>query len=611
MIKKIIHRPKKPLFVFKREESLPYGPRVKSAPPIEINFESPSKAEPKPVIRFTRPDGTPIRVEDLIDSTDSEVLTESSAEAETEDESILQGGNIACTQEKAEPECKEQKLAQKEAVSSLESRELMLNNLLKKFSEERIAENRGPCYKVSEILSIKERQPIPLELKIKTKKETKGVYRPDSSRKDTCIEQARLEFNRLTAKNIGFVIKNLKGIRVGTIEEMKEIANILFDKAISEPTFVKYYALVVLDLKKEWQSEEEKSRDISQTVFFGTLLTLTLKTFENKEKWGDEHKRKEEMTFEERMAYEEKLEEAETERYIKKRKTLGTVDFLSSLYSLNVISYVHINACINTLMKSSDSENIEVLCYLVENIGEKLVVSGKEHIISMICSKLVQKKNSYANRIRYMIENLLEKKNSWKPKEVKAGNVFSCLEVENDYGNAQNQSPEESSKESVLTFLSSLSEELSMAYEDDDKEVLSDNLRIGESKFGAVPFYLSYFQEAISNHKISDLLFDFFISFRNTANVTETQLKETLMSLKNELEILKIDFPISPKKYAELITKLRVSKIISQPLFEELKSEDYNGRVRDLILKWYKSDKDREKALTIFPSETIESLVAK
>ncbi|AFN82928.1 transcription initiation factor 4F subunit-like protein [Encephalitozoon romaleae SJ-2008] len=609
MIKKIIHRPKKPLFVFRREESLPYGPRVKSAPPIEINFESPSKVESKSVVRFTRPDGTPIREEDLIDSTDSEVLTESSIDTEEGDKNISLKEDTVDVHKETKAEYKDERPIQKQAVPSLESRALMLDNLLKKFSPEKVAENRGPCYKVSEIFSIKERQPIPLELKLKIKKEVKGVYRPDSSRKDTCIEQARLEFNRLTAKNVGFVIKNLKGIRVGTIEEMKEIANILFDKAISEPTFVKYYALVVLDLKKVWQSEEEKTRDINQTVFFGTLLTLTLKTFENKEKWGDEYERKKEMTFKERMAYEEKLEEAETERYIKKRRTLGTVDFLSSLYSLNVISYVHMNACINTLMRSSDSESIEVLCYLIENIGEKLVVSGKEHIISMICSRLVQKKDNYANRIRYMIENLLEKKNSWKPKEMKARNVFSCLEVEDDYGNPQN--PEESHKENVLTFLSSLSEELSIAYEDDDKKVLSDNLRVGETKFGAVPFYLSYFQEAISNHKISDLFFDFFISFRSAANVTEDQLKETLISLKNELEILKIDFPISPKKYAELITKLRVSKIISQELFEELKNEDYDTRIGDLILKWYKSDRDREKALTIFPSETIENLIMK
>ncbi|ADM11449.1 transcription initiation factor 4F subunit-like protein [Encephalitozoon intestinalis ATCC 50506] len=609
MIKKIIHRPKKPLFVFRREESLLYGPRVKSAPPIEINFETPTRVEPKPAARFTRPDGTPIREEDLIDSTDSDASSESSVEAENKIEDVPPETNAnAEIHEEEEVECKEEKPIQKDDRPSLEDRALMLNNLLKRFSEQRITERRGPCYKIDEILNTKERTAIPLELKIRIRRELKGVYRPDSSRKDTCIEQARLEFNRLTAKNIGLVIKNLKSIRVGTIEEMKEVSNILFDKAISEPTFVKYYALVVLDLKKEWQSEEEKSRDVSQTVFFGTLLTLTLKTLENKERWGDEYKKKKDMTFEERIAYEEKLEEAETERYIKKRRTLGTIDFLSSLYSLNVISYVHMNACINTLMKSDDPENIEVLCYLIDNIGEKLVVSGKEHIISMICSSLVQKKSNYTNRIRYMIESLLDKKNSWKSKELKAVNVFSCLEVENDYGNTQDPESQEPHKEDVLPFLASLSEELSMAYEDDDKELLSDNLQSGETKFGVVPFYLSYFQEAISNHKISDLFFDFFISFRNTASITEGQLKEVLLSLKNELEILKIDFPISPKKYAELITKLRVSKIISQSLLEELKTPDYDARIGDLILKWYRSDKDREKALTIFPRETIENL---
>lgn len=609
MIKKIIHRPKKPLFVFRREESLLYGPRVKSAPPIEISFEPPMKAEPKPVVRFTKADGTPIREEDLLDSTDSDMSSGSSGEVEQPLDA--EDGEESDDGGEEKEECKEEKAPRSEATPSPEERAAMLDNLLKKFSEEKAAEKRGPCYSVDEILGIKDRKEIPLSLKAKTKREVRGMYRVDSSRKETCIEKARLEFNRLTAKSLGLVIKNLKAVRVETIGEMKEIAKILFDKATSEPTFVKYYALLVLDLKKEWQSEEEKVRDVSQTVFFGTLLTLTLKTLEKKEKWGDEYEKKGDMTFEERMDYEEKLEEAETERYIKKRRTLGTIDFLSSLYSLNVISYVHMNACINTLTKSSDEESIEVLCYLIQNIGEKLVVSGKEHIISMVCASLEQKKNNYPNRLRYMIEEVLDKKTSWKRGEAKAGNVFSCLEVENDYGNSPAQDSQEPQPEDVLPFLSSLSSELAVAYEDDDREILSDNLRTGESKFGAIRFYLSYFQEAVSNHKVSDLFADFFIFSRSKVRVTGEQLKEALLALKGELDILKIDFPISSKKYTELITKLRVAEIIPQSLFEELKTSDYETRVSDLISRWYKSDQDREKALTIFPVETIEKLIRK
>jgi len=375
---------------------------------------------------------------------------------------------------------------------------------------------------------------------------------------------------------------------------------------------VKHYALLILDLKKEWQSDEEKTKEINQTVFFGTLLTLTLKTFENKEKWGDEQEKKgDEMTFEERMIYEEELEEAETERYIKKRRTLGTIDFLSALYFLNVISYIHINACIETLMSSDDSENVEVLCYLIESIGEKLVVSGKEHVISNVCSSLLPKKNKYANRIKYMIEGLLEKRNTWKSKETKVENMFSCLEIENDQEIIQKEIESSVEKENILPFLSSLSEELSMAYEDEDKQVLSDSFTTGESKFGIVPFYSAYFQEAVSNHKVSDKFFDFFISFKTTTKITEGELKEVLLTLKKDLDILRIDFPISPKKYAELITKLKVEEIISQILFDELKTSDYEMKIVDLISKWYKSSKDREKALLIFPSEKIENLIKK
>lgn len=580
MIKKIVHRQRKPLFVYKKEDPSPYGPRIKSAPPIEISFDLPVKSEPKAVIRFTRADGTPLTTEDLVDTSDSDA-----SDSETSSES--------CSSSSAEQE-------------TADVRASMLNDLLKRFSEQKIAPRRL-CYSVDEILQVRERTEIPLDLKIRKKREeSKGSYRADKNRKDTCIEQARLEFNRLAAKNLTLVIKNLKAVRVGTIAEMKEVAEILFNKATSEPTFVRHYALLVLDLKKGWQSEEEKSKDVNQTVFFGTLLTLTLRTLENKEKWGDEQERRGEMTFEERMTYEQELEEAETERYIKKRRTLGTIDFLSALYSLNVISYVHINACIGALMTADDAEGVEVLCYLVENIGEKLVVSGKEHVISAVCTSLAPKKDRYAARIRYMIEGLLEKRNTWKSKENKTENMFSCLEIEND----EEAVEESADRQGILAFLSSLFEELSMAYEDEDRRLLADNLSVGETKFGAVPFYSTYFQEGVSNYKISDALFDFFVQFRADAGISEELLRDILFGVKMELDVLKMDFPISPKKYAELITKLRVADAIPASLFEELKTPDYEARAADLLSRWYHSE-DREKALLVLPSERIEALVKK
>ncbi|KAM0672052.1 Eukaryotic translation initiation factor 4 gamma [Ordospora colligata] len=625
MIKRIICRPTKVLFLFKKEESFLYGPRVKSAPPIEINFSTLPKPEPRPVVRFTKADGTPITEDDLLDlTTDSESSTDSDCAVNNNKQSLSVEGSevkeeLVYVEVIENNTCVdiiesriENDIQQEMKVPDEDGRAMMLENFLKKFSGMEITVQKPRLsYDIFEILSVEERKVIPLNLKLRVKGDVRYVYKVEKNKKETSIELARLEFNRLTAKNLGFVINNLKEIKVETINEMKEISTILFDKAVSEPTFVKYYAVLVLDMKKDWQSEEEKSKNASQTVFFGTLLTLMLKTLENREKWGDgKYNSNQGMTFEERKGYEEKLEEAETERYVKKRKTLGTINFLSSLYSLNAISYSHVNACIEALMKSKDAENVEVLCHFIDSIGEKLVVSGKEHIISQVCTNLAHDKDNYENRIKYMIESLLEKRVQWKPKEKNTRNLFSCLEVENEEQKLD-QVASVCTIAEVYPLLSMMSEELSMAYEEDDKKIVSDNFKTGEQRFGVYIFYKAYLQEAICNHKASEAFFDLFISFRAATSITEDELVNVLRDIKNDLGEISIDFPISLKKYAELITRLMIESMLPNHLFEQLKTDDYESKVVELLSKWYKSENDRKKALAVFPSEKIEGMIKK
>lgn len=668
-----------------------YSPRIKSAPPLELNFDIPTKTTPRNTLQITRPDGTPLTLEDLIDSEDSSTsVGENNINQAKESENIvpqvsntgevIQGTTLLPEVSQNSPT--QQPNSQNEIVDeektdqnvydiknlNIESQivvnaqtetqidsptsrcvqdiDLMLENLIRMFAKNAPTKRiRELCYTFDQIFSIKERISKPIKLIMK--KKDKNAYKADKFKKDTCIETARLELNRLAAKNANSVVANLKKLKVETIAEMKEIAGILYKKAISEPTFVKQYAGVVYDLKKVWQSEEEKGAGINQTVFFGTLLTETLKALENKEKWTKEETPETQRSgvdthqtasvndadqestnhFVERIKLEEKIEEAESERYKKKNRTLGTVDFLSSLYSLNVISFNHINACIQTLLQSDEAENIEVLCYLVEAIGEKMIFSGKESIINNVCQFLSVKKGNYENRIRFMIENLLEKRKGWKSGQPQvSANIFSCLDVDEDTHTTNTTKHDESHKRhngqdakdnveskssvtgssdkeavnqlKIVADINVLVQDLSAAFSDEDKVLLFDNVRNAEKKYEPSTFYFIYFQEAISNYKAADSLIDFIIFSKDRVGVSKSDLITVLSDLKAELDVLKMDFPIAATKYAELILKLRCADMIDSTTFNLLKTKDFDKKVTGLVNAW-KNVPETEKLLSI------------
>ncbi|EOB15190.1 transcription initiation factor 4F subunit [Nosema bombycis CQ1] len=351
VIKRVIYKNKKPKMVIVRRIDAQYLPRVKSAPPISIPEPVPEK---KHVL--LKADGTPLTIEDLDDITDSS--TSSSFEEQdvkelkdVEKEKAIESVEVKAVEVKDKESDMEKDMKQKEVIKpkelptvkltcdrckyGLEERTEMLEELLKEFPP--IIRKFIP---IAEILSCKERASFDLKLmkKVKAKPVSRSTYVVDKNRKDTAVELARLELNKLTASNFNTVVSKLKALNIEKVDESKEIASILLDKATSEPTFVKLYAKVVGELKKVLRSKEELAMKIKQTAFFGTLLTKAFAIVNDKIEWADPKTVINLKDFPNRFAYEEKIEEMEEKRYKKKAKTVGAITFVSQLYIDNIIS---------------------------------------------------------------------------------------------------------------------------------------------------------------------------------------------------------------------------------------------------------------------------------
>ncbi|ELQ73949.1 Translation initiation factor 4F, ribosome/mRNA-bridging subunit (eIF-4G) [Trachipleistophora hominis] len=283
-------------------------------------------------------------------------------------------------------------------------------------------------YTVEEILAIKERAEVPINV-------DKTIFAtvPRRERREDAISLFRLELNRIAWTNCNSTIERIKRLKVRRDDEIKKMAEILFEKAISEEAFCKLYAFVVQNLYKTFRSDEERRRSDTKSVFFTTLIKLCQNILHSKEKWSKAHDLST-LSMEERITMEETLENENIEKEVKKGRMLGTVKFISLLYSYTIIGFKGISACISSLLDLDDEQNVETLCALLSNCGEKMVQSGKHAELINVMNMLRQKRQ-WSNRIRFMVCDILEKCDGWikeKRKDSPFKNSFAALK--NDRG---------------------------------------------------------------------------------------------------------------------------------------------------------------------------------
>ncbi|ELA46869.1 hypothetical protein VCUG_01643 [Vavraia culicis subsp. floridensis] len=288
-------------------------------------------------------------------------------------------------------------------------------------------------YTVDEILAIKERTEIPINV-------DKTIFAAAArrERREDSISLFRLELNRIAWTNSNSTIERIKRLKVKKDTEIKKMAEVLFDKAISEEAFCKLYAFVVQNLYKTFRSDEEKRRGDTKSVFFSTLIKLCQNILHNKEKWTTTHDLST-LSMEERISMEETLEKENIEKEIKKGRMLGTVKFISLLYSYTIIGFKGISLCISSLLDLDDEQNVETLCALLGSCGEKMVQSGK-HVELINVMNMLKQKRQWSNRIRFMVCDILEKCDGWvkeKRKDSPFKNSFSALK--NDRGFLMNK----------------------------------------------------------------------------------------------------------------------------------------------------------------------------
>ncbi|KHN78813.1 Eukaryotic translation initiation factor 4 gamma 3, partial [Toxocara canis] len=216
-------------------------------------------------------------------------------------------------------------------------------------------------------------------------------------------------------------------------EQMSEVIDIIFDKAVEEPKFCPLYS----DLCKKQVVEE--SQESGKSEFRSGILTRCQQTFETKRQDEINKKRAEaEAEPDEKKQKELKLEVMEMEAK-ERRRMFGNIGFIGQLFRHELIVPRILNWCIIHLLKNhseaqaqggGDEESIECAVRMLETVGkiadrQGLTVSRQgaeggqpEFNLNLFFTHLGDIAPNVSNRVRFLIMNLIElKNNNWNPRK--------------------------------------------------------------------------------------------------------------------------------------------------------------------------------------------------
>ncbi|KAF6198194.1 hypothetical protein GE061_007941 [Apolygus lucorum] len=233
--------------------------------------------------------------------------------------------------------------------------------------------------------------------------------------------------NKLTPQKFDKLVGKILELPIDSEGHLREMVNLVFEKAVDEPSFSKAYADLCQCLQKKATPRVEENKEITTppSVTFRKLLL-------NKCQEGFEKNKKDELDIAKRTKEIEETPDPEKKKELKllleeeerkiRRKSVGLVRFIGELYKLHMLTPKIMHGCITTLLSQVAEESLECLCKLLTTIGKELERESvkkefDEYFTAM--SRLAQKSNDskVSSRIRFMLQDVIElRQKNWKPR---------------------------------------------------------------------------------------------------------------------------------------------------------------------------------------------------
>ncbi|XP_057336148.1 eukaryotic translation initiation factor 4 gamma 3-like [Microplitis mediator] len=241
--------------------------------------------------------------------------------------------------------------------------------------------------------------------------------------KTLLYKKVRRIFNKVAPQTFDKFVGQLRELEIDTREKLQGVVNLIYDKAINDPKFVKSYVMICKELGPINVDMSDKTS--CDNFDFHQLLTIRCqKEFEKTKTDGTKERVKKleeiEKCTDDYKKEELKLSLEEHDRRIK-MKSIGNIKFIGELNKQKMLSNRIMNMCINDLLKTPDEGNLERLCELLTIIGQTMEETRDLSPYFNVLIKLINRneKDKISSRIRFMIQDVIDLKlNRWVPRHI-------------------------------------------------------------------------------------------------------------------------------------------------------------------------------------------------
>ncbi|KAM9370293.1 eukaryotic translation initiation factor 4 gamma 3 isoform 4-T4 [Phaethornis superciliosus] len=233
---------------------------------------------------------------------------------------------------------------------------------------------------------------------------------PENVKTQELFRKVRSILNKLTPQMFNQLMKQVTDLTVDTEERLKGVIDLVFEKAIDEPSFSVAYANMCRCLVTLKVPMADKPG--STVNFRKLLLNRCQKEFE-KDKADDDvfEKKQKELeaatTPEEKTRLHDELEEAKDKA---RRRSIGNIKFIGELFKLKMLTEVIMHDCVVKLLKNHDEESLECLCRLLTTIGKDLDFEKAKPRMDQYFNQMekIVKERKTSSRIRFMLQDVID-----------------------------------------------------------------------------------------------------------------------------------------------------------------------------------------------------------
>ncbi|XP_071572693.1 eukaryotic translation initiation factor 4 gamma isoform X3 [Temnothorax nylanderi] len=263
-------------------------------------------------------------------------------------------------------------------------------------------------------------------------RETENAWKPtrlkqlglteEEAKTEALYKRVRSVLNKLTPQKFNPLVEQVRNLPIDTQERLNGVINLVFEKAVDEPSFSVEYALLCKELgMMEVAGPDTQDSSVS---FKKLIITRCQKEFE-KNPIDDVARNRRLKEIDECNDPEKKKELQlaleEEERRIR-IKSVGNIRFIGELYRQQILTTKIMHRCIRHLLEQNDEDNLECLCKLLTTIGKDLELKGPAEEMQDYFSRmqeLVARKghSKISSRIRFMLQDVIDlRANKWIPR---------------------------------------------------------------------------------------------------------------------------------------------------------------------------------------------------